>query len=201
VIDCINQAARRLPTWPLYILSLLPAPWLVYQGATGGLGVEPINAIERALGEWALWFLIAGLAITPLRRFAGLNLIRFRRMLGLVGFTYVSLHLLTWLVLDIGDVSRIWADIVKRPYITVGMLSLVLLLPLAITSNTWSIRKLGPKWRSLHKLTYAAVFLGGLHYIMLVKSLSLEPVLYMAAILALLAVRSRFSQVNRMIPG
>jgi sulfoxide reductase heme-binding subunit YedZ len=191
LVDHINKFARKLPTWPLYLLSLLPVPILFYQGATGALGVEPIKELEHELGEIALQFLIAGLLITPLRRFFGANLLKFRRMLGLMGFTYVALHLLVWLVLDVQVIAQIWADILKRPYITVGMASFLLLLPLALTSNNWSIRKLGPKWRQLHKLTYVAVALGGLHYLMLVKTISVEPVVYMVVILGLISLRWR----------
>lgn len=189
LVETLNPALRRIPTWPLYILCMLPAPWLVYLGATGGLGVEPIKALEHELGQLALKFLVASLAITPLRRFTGLNLIKFRRAIGLIAFYYVFCHLLVWLFLDVQILSEIWADIVKRPYITIGMAGFACLIPLAATSNNWSVRKLGPRWRSLHKLTYAAVLLGGVHYVMLVKGFQLEPWVYLATIVALLALR------------
>jgi methionine sulfoxide reductase heme-binding subunit len=189
IVDQVNGFVRKVPTWPVYILCVLPVPWLLYLAQTGGLGVEPIKALEHELGEIALQLLIVGLTITPLRRYAGLNLIKFRRCIGLMAFLYVSLHLLVWLVLDIGILSQIWADIIKRPYITIGMAGFLCLLPLAVTSNSYSIRKLGPKWRTLHKLTYLAVILGGVHFIWLVKGFQLEPLLYMAVILGLLALR------------
>lgn len=189
IVDQVNGFVRKVPTWPVYILCTLPVPWLLYLAQTGGLGVEPIKALEHELGEIALQLLIVGLAITPLRRYAGLNLIKFRRCIGLLAFLYVSLHLLVWLVLDIGILSQIWADIIKRPYITIGMAGFLCLLPLAVTSNSYSIRKLGPKWRTLHKLTYLAVVLGGVHFIWLVKGFQVEPLLYMAVILGLLALR------------
>jgi len=189
IVDQLNGFVRKVPTWPVYILCVLPVPWLLYLAQTGGLGVEPIKALEHELGEIALQLLIVGLTITPLRRYAGLNLIKFRRCLGLMAFLYVSLHLLVWLVLDIGILSQIWADIIKRPYITIGMAGFLCLVPLAVTSNAYSIRKLGPKWRTLHKLTYLAVILGGVHFIWLVKGFQLEPLLYMAVILGLLALR------------
>ncbi len=191
-IRTLNGWLRRVPTWPLYILCLLPAPWLFWLGLTGGLGVEPIEALEHEYGELALKFLIAGLCVTPLRRFAGLNLLKFRRMLGLVAFTYVSLHLLVWLVLDVQVLSRILQDIAKRPYITVGMTAFVLLLPLAVTSNAVSLRRMGAAgWRRLHWLVYPAVLLGGLHYVMLSKGWQVEPLIYMCVILTLLALRVR----------
>lgn len=189
IVDHINAFARRVPTWILYILYLLPVPWLLYLAQTGGLGREPIKALEHELGEIALQLLIFGLCITPLRRYLGINLLKFRRMFGLLAFIYVTLHLLVWLVLDVGILSQIWADILKRPYITIGMASFVLLLPLAATSNNWSVRRLGPAWRRLHRLSYVAVLLGGVHYVMLTKTWALEPLLYMAVILGLLLLR------------
>lgn len=189
IVDRINGLARHIPTWVVYSVYLLPAVWLFYQGVTGGLGPDPVKALEHELGEIALQLLIIGLCITPLRRFVGVNLIRFRRAIGLLAFTYVTLHLLTWAFLDVQTLSRVAEDIIKRPYITIGMAAFVLLVPLAATSNNWSVRKLGPRWRQLHKLTYAAVVLGGVHYIWLVKGIQLEPLVYMAVILALLALR------------
>ena len=189
IVDHINAFARRVPTWILYILYLLPVPWLLYLAQTGGLGREPIKALEHELGEIALQLLIFGLCITPLRRYLGINLLKFRRMFGLLAFIYVTLHLLVWLVLDVGILSQIWSDILKRPYITIGMASFVLLLPLAATSNNLSVRRLGPAWRRLHRLSYVAVLLGGVHYVMLTKTWALEPLLYMAVILGLLLLR------------
>ena len=193
----VNSAVRRVPVWLIYVAGLLPAPWFLYLGLTGGLGVEPIKALEHELGLVALQLLIAGLCITPLRRFAGLNLLRFRRAVGVLAFTYVALHLLVWLVLDVQVLSRIWADIVKRPYITIGMIGFLMLLPLALTSNNWSVRRLGPKWRQLHKLTYIAVLFGAVHFVMLRKGFQIEPLLYLAAILFLLALRVPFGAMTR----
>lgn len=197
MIDQLNAGLRRVPAWLLYILLPLPALWFLYLGATGGLGAEPIKALEHELGEFALQLLIVGLAVTPLRRHLGLNLIKFRRAIGIMAFFYVFLHLLTWLVLDVQILSQIWADIVKRPYITVGMAGFVVLLPLALSSNNYAVRKLGPRWRRLHKLTYLAVLLGGLHYVMLVKGFQLEPLLYMAVILGLLVLRTDIKKLRR----
>ncbi len=188
-MQAVNQILRKIPVWAIYTLGALPAPWFLYLALTGGLGVEPIKALEHELGELALQLLILGLAVTPLRQHLGLNLIKFRRAIGVLAFFYVALHLLVWLVLDVQLPSQIWADIVKRPYITVGMAGFALLLPLAVTSNNWSVRRLGPRWRKLHKLVYPAVLLGGVHYVMLAKGFQLEPLLYLAAILGLLAFR------------
>ncbi|MEX0329157.1 MAG: protein-methionine-sulfoxide reductase heme-binding subunit MsrQ [Ruegeria sp.] len=188
-MHALNQILRRVPVWLVYFLGVLPAPWWFYLGLTGGLGVEPIEALEHRYGELALQLLVLGLAISPLRRIVGLNLIKFRRAVGVLTFTYVSLHLLVWLVLDVQVPSQIWADILKRPYITVGMAAFVLMLPLAVTSNNWSVRKLGPRWRKLHRLVYPVAILGAVHYVMLAKGFQIEPLIYLAAILVLLALR------------
>lgn len=189
MIDTLNTLIRRIPAPVIYIVGLLPVPWLFYLGLTGGLGAEPIKALEHEYGELALKFLVASLAVTPLRKWPGLNLMKFRRALGVVTFVYALAHLLVWLVLDVQILSQIWADILKRPYITVGFAAFLLLLPLAVTSNNWSVRRLGPSWRKLHRLVYPAAILVGLHYIWLAKGLQIEPLAWMAAILGLLAVR------------
>lgn len=185
----INTALRRVPPWAIYFLGVGHILWLVWLGATGGLGVEPIKALEHALGETGLKLLLVGLAITPLRRFAGINLIRFRRAVGLTVFMYIATHLTVWLVLDLQSFDRIWSDILKRPYITIGMMGFVLMIPLALTSNNWSVRKLGPVWRRLHKLVYLVAVLGALHFVMLVKGFQIEPLIYLAIVLALLVLR------------
>lgn len=186
----VSGLARRVPNWALYILCLLPMPVGFWQGLTGRLGPEPIKALEHLYGWYALAFLVAVLAVTPLRRFAGVNLIAWRRTLGLVTFFYVTAHLAVWLVLDVQDIGRIWADIIKRPYITIGMLAFVLMLPLALTSSNRAIRWLGPmRWRALHRLTYGVAVLGAVHFVMLRKGFQIEPLLWLAAILVLLAAR------------
>lgn len=187
--DAINRFARKVPVWVIWLLYLLPVPWLLYLGMTGGLGREPIEALEHELGEIALQLLIIGLCITPLRKHLGVNLMKFRRAIGLIAFTYVVLHLLVWAVLDVQIVSQMWADIVKRPYVTVGMACVVLLLPLALTSNNASVRKLGVNWRSLHKLVYPAVLLAAIHFLWVRKGFQIEPILYLAVICGLLALR------------
>lgn len=188
----INAMIGRVPAWSVYVVSVLPPAWLFYLGVTGGLGVEPIKELEHQLGELALQLFILTLAIRPVREWTGISLLKQRRALGLVTFFYVSLHLLVWLALDVGILSEIWADIVKRPYITVGMAAFVLMIPLAITSNNLSLRKLGPKkWRNWHKLTYPAGVLAALHYVMLAKGFQIEPLIYLGVTLALLAARFR----------
>lgn len=188
----LNTLLRRIPVWAVYVLGALPAPILFYMGATGGLGVEPIKALEHELGELALKLLVFGLAITPLRRHLGLNLLRFRRAIGLLTFYYVTSHLLVWLVLDVQIPSQIWADILKRPYISIGMIAFVLMIPLAITSNDWSVRRLGAMWRRLHKAVYAVAILGSVHFVMLVKGFQIEPLIYLGVVLGLLALRIKW---------
>ena len=126
----INGALRRVPVWPVYVIGALPPVWYLYLGLTGGLGVEPIKEFEHRLGILGLQMLIAVLAVTPLRNMTDVSLIRFRRALGLLTFYYIACHLAVWLFLDVQIAAQIWADIVKRPYITIGMAGFVLMLPL-----------------------------------------------------------------------
>ena len=193
--DQINRLARKIPTWPLYIGSLIPPAWYFYAGVTGRMGVEPIKAMEHAIGILGLQVLIASLCVTPLRTYARINLFKFRRALGLIAFFYIVLHLLVWLLLDVRIASQIIADLYKRPYITIGMAGLLLLIPLAITSNRYSIRKLGANWRRLHRLVYPAVALGGIHFVILRKGWQLEPLLYLTVIGVLLLIRVPMARV------
>ena len=147
--------------------------------------------LEQALGLWALRFLIATLSITPLRQLLNINLLRYRRALGLLAFYYAALHLTTYIVLDQGlDFAAIFADIVKRPYITIGMATFVVLLPLAVTSNNASIRRLGGQaWARLHRLVYLAAMGAVLHFLLVVKSWPPEPLVYAAIMGTLLGYR------------
>lgn len=189
VADRINQGARKVPAWVLYPLGVIPFLWMFYLALTNALGPEPVKVLEHQLGEYALQLVVLGLAITPLRRFAGLNFLKFRRAIGLLAFFYVLMHLLVWLFLDVQIWSQIWADILKRPYITIGMAAFVLMIPLAITSNNLSVRKLGATWRTLHKATYAVAILGAVHFVWLAKGFQLEPIIYLTVIGMLLALR------------
>jgi sulfoxide reductase heme-binding subunit YedZ len=174
----------------LYVAGMVPAVWYFYLGVTDQLGADPQNTLERTLGLWALRFLVVGLAVTPLRRLGGPSLVRYRRTLGLLAFYYASLHLTVYLVLDRGlDLAAIWADIVKRPYITVGMLAFTLLVPLAATSNNAMIRRLGAAWGRLHRLVYAAAVGAVVHFLMVAKTWNLEPMVYAVLIALLLLFR------------
>ena len=195
IMHSINDVARHIPPKAIYIVGAAPSVWFLYQGLTGGLGVEPIRALEHELGLFGLQLFIVDLAVTPLRQYTGISLFRIRRALGLLVFYYITLHLMVWLFLDVQIWSQIWGDILKRPYITIGMAAFLLLIPLALTSNNWSVRKLGAlRWRIWHRLTYPAAVLGGLHYVMLGKTWQVESMLYLAAILLLLALRIRWNR-------
>ena len=188
-----------LPRWVLYPLGLIPAALLVHALLTGGLGPDPMKALEHGLGTHGLQFLIATLAVTPLRRLTGVSLLRFRRALGLLAFFYIVLHLVTWVVLDYQFLwAEMWKEIVKRPYITIGMIGFAAMLPLAATSNDRALRWLGAaRWQRLHRLAYLAAAAGSLHYLLLVKRVTLEPALYAAAILILLLLRLRTRRPQR----
>ena len=200
VAQKINGWLRRIPSWPLYILGPVPALLYFYWGVTNQLGADPLNVLERQLGKYALQLLILTLLVTPLRQMTGISLLKFRRAFGLMAFFYVIFHLLTWVVLDKQFYwSEILADLTKRPYIIIGMLAFTLLIPLALTSNRFSIRRLGPlKWGNLHKLSYIAVVLGAIHYLMLVKSWPTEPVLYVVGAIFLVLVRLNWARLLKL---
>lgn len=165
--------------------------WTLYLGVTDGLGADPMRALERTLGLWALRFLIAGLAVTPLLRITGVNLLAWRRAFGLLAFAYACLHLLVYVVLDQGlDLNAILRDILKRTYITVGMAAFVILIPLAITSNDTLIKRMGAAaWRRLHMLVYLAVPAAAIHFILSVKQWPPEPTIYLVLVSGLLLWR------------
>lgn len=189
-MDRANQILRRIPVNAVYLAGLLPFLWIVWLTFTNGLGPDPVKAIELRLGELGLQFLVAGLVVTPLR-WAGLNLIRFRRAIGLLAFFYVAMHLLAWVVLDMGlRWDEMAADLVKRWYIIIGMVGFATMVPLALTSNNSAIRRLGAaSWARLHRLTYVAALAGALHYVVLVKAWPVEPLLYLGAVCLLLLAR------------
>ena len=197
--QAINGALRKVPAWTVYIVCAIWTVWMFYLGLTGGLGVEPINALEREYGELALQLLVLGLLVTPLRKWTGVNLLKFRRAIGVSAFFLVLAHFSVWAVLDVQSVERIWADIVKRPYVTVGMVGFVLMIPLALTSNNLSVRKLGAaSWRKLHKLTYPIAILGAVHYLWLARGFQWEPLIYLAIIMLLLAARMKWERARAM---
>jgi sulfoxide reductase heme-binding subunit YedZ len=175
----------------IYFVGLVPAAWTFYLGVMDQLGADPMRTLEQTLGLWALRFLIITLTITPLRDLFGINLLRYRRAVGLLAFFYALMHLATYMLLDQGlDFAAIWADILKRPYITIGMLSFAILVPLAITSNNVMIRRLGgAAWARLHRWVYLAAAAAAVHYLLVVKSWPMEPVVYAAIVGSLLTYR------------
>ena len=191
MIRSLNEALRRIPVPLVWLAGAIPFALLLWDTLTGGLGVEPIREIEHRLGRTALYFLVASLAVTPLLRLTGISLMRFRRALGVLCIAYAVPHVLAWVVMDMGLLwGQMARDIVKRPYLLFGMLSFVLLLPLALSSNDWSIRTLGGKmWRNLHKAVYVAAPLAALHWLWAVKVNEPAPLFWLGAVLALLALR------------
>jgi methionine sulfoxide reductase heme-binding subunit len=176
----------------VFAVCLAPLGWLAWRAASGGLGVNPIESVNRFLGDWALRFLLISLAVSPTSKIFGWPLVmRFRRMLGLFAFTYVVLHLSSWIGLDqFFAWPHIWADIVKRPFITVGMLTFLLLVPLAATSTSGMIKRLGARrWKRLHMLVYPAAVAGVFHFFMMVKADVREPLIYAGVLILLLGWR------------
>ena len=176
----------------LFTLCLLPLARLVFFAFTDRLGANPIEFVLRSLGTWTLTLLLVTLSITPLRRLTGWNsLIRVRRMLGLFAFFYACLHFLTFAGLDQSfDLNAILADVIKRPYITVGFTCFVLLIPLAATSTNAMQRRLGGKrWQQLHRLVYFIAVGGVVHYLWLVKKDLTQPLLYGLVLAVLLGAR------------
>lgn len=175
----------------LFLLCLTPLLYLLYQGLEGGLGANPIEYITHFTGDWTIRFLLLTLTVTPARRLFNLPiLIRFRRMLGLWAFFYCCLHLMTWVGLDkFFDLREMGNDVLKRRFITVGMLGFLAMLPLAITSTQGWIRRLGRNWGRLHRLIYLSAAAGVIHYWWLVKSDIRLPAMYGAILIVLLALR------------
>jgi sulfoxide reductase heme-binding subunit YedZ len=180
---------------------VLPGIWVFYQAVNNKLGADPLKALEFQLGLYALQLLVVVLLITPLRNLFNINLIKFRRTIGLMAFFYVLAHFTVYLWLD---QQWVWAviikDITKRPYIIIGVLSFLALVPLAITSNNTSIKRLGAaSWKKLHRLAYFAAIGGAIHYVLLRKTWEQEPILYVLGVLALLGYRVVRSYWGRLV--
>lgn len=186
-----------------FVLLLLPALKLAFQtgqtlrGSGGGLGVNPIEALTHRTGDWAIYCLLIGLSITPLRRITRQAwLIKLRRMVGLFAFFYACLHFGVYVfdqVAVAGEAprfDRVLKDVIKRPYITVGALALLVMVPLAATSSARAIRRLGRKWQALHRLVYVAALLAILHWTWLVKADTRRPLLFGLFLFVLLGARA-----------
>jgi sulfoxide reductase heme-binding subunit YedZ len=195
------RAAVRAPRWlkpALFVLCLVPAAWVIWAlysdfvRVTSYLGANPITEAEHFTGKWTLRFLIVTLSITPLRRVTGWNwLVRYRRMFGLFAFAYAVLHLSMYIGVDMFfDFGDIVHDVVKHPYITIGMAAFILLIPLAVTSTNAMVRRLGgARWRSLHRLVYVVAVLGVIHFWWAVKKDITEPLIYACVFGGLLVAR------------
>jgi sulfoxide reductase heme-binding subunit YedZ len=188
-VSARSRVALKTAVW---VVALVPLASLLYGFWTDDLTVNPIEYVTRELGEAGLQLLLASLALTPLRIVFGVGWpVTVRRLLGLFAFFYIGLHFGVWIVLDhFFDWRTMLDDVVKRPWITVGVTALALLVPLAATSTTGMIKRLGGvTWRRLHRLVYAAAVLGVLHYIWLAKKVLIEPWVYAAVLAALLGIR------------
>ena len=176
----------------VFLLCLVPLADLGLRAYHGELTANPVEFVQHFTGDWTLRFLLITLSVTPLRKLLNVpDLIRFRRMLGLFAFTYVSLHFLTYIGPDQSfDLGGMWKDVVKRPFVAVGFLGFVLLIPLALTSTKGWIRRLGGRsWQALHRLIYVTALCGVIHYYWLVKSDHRLPLLYGAILAVLLLYR------------
>ena len=193
------MSVRRVKPW-VFVACLVPLVWLVWRGLTGALTANPIEDITHRTGDWALRLLLVTLAITPLRRMLGWSsLASYRRMIGLFAFFYAALHLSTYLVLDFFFAfDLIFDDVIERRYVTAGLTAFMLLLPLALTSTSGMIRRLGgARWRQLHRLVYLAAVAGVVHYLWLVKIDIGPPLVYAAVLAVLLGLRLWFHYVKR----
>ncbi|HVC20213.1 MAG TPA: protein-methionine-sulfoxide reductase heme-binding subunit MsrQ [Vicinamibacterales bacterium] len=194
-----TQWIRRVGKPLVFLTALAPTGWIIWEGVTDNLTANPIQELEHQTGLWLLRFLCITLAVTPLRRLTGWNdLIRFRRMLGLFAFYYGCLHFLTYFCLDqFFNLRAIMADIVKRPYITVGFTGFVLMIPLAVTSTAAMIRRLGGRrWQLLHRLIYVSAVAGVIHYWWSVKADIRSPERYAIAVAVLLGFRLLYAAVK-----
>jgi methionine sulfoxide reductase heme-binding subunit len=182
---------RKLAKPTVFVLALVPLAGLIFIVLTGRTSANPAEDVQLTTGIWALRFLLATLAITPLRRLTGWNaLIQYRRMLGLFAFFYATVHLASYIAFDRYFVfGEILADVAKRPFITAGMIAFALMVPLAITSTKGWIRRLGRRWQVLHRLVYLSGAAACLHFVWKVKVVIGEPVYYAAVLVLLLAFR------------
>jgi len=175
----------------ILLLSIIPLTRLFILGLNDGLGANPIEFVERSTGLWSLVFLMITLSMTPLRQWSGINnFIQYRRMLGLLMFFYASLHIISYVWLDHWfDITEISKDIIKHPYVLVGFTAFLFTVPLAITSTKAMMKRLGGRWKLLHKLVYLIGILAVLHFLWLVKKDHTEPLIYASVFLSLIALR------------
>ena len=195
----VSVALKSVYAKPVvHLLCLVPFSALLWAAFNDGLGANPVEKLTHETGEWTLRLLLITLGVSPLRQWTGqAAFLRFRRILGLYTFFYACCHFSIWFIADHSlDLAAMIEDIVERPYITLGFSALMLMLPLAITSNQVMIRRLGKKWKTLHQLVYLVILLGVLHFIWLVKADYLEPTIY--AIIAMILLAHRVGPMKRL---
>lgn len=173
----MRSIIKHIPAWPIYGVVTLWAAWYFYIGAIGQLGPDPAKVIEHQYGRVALYLLIAAMAITPLRRLAQVNLFKYRRALGVCAGGLTLLHVAVWLVLDMQDLGKALEEAVKRRHLIFGLVAAVLMIPLLVTSNKMSVRRMGRTWNQLHKLAYAILPLAAIHYLLANKTIETEAAL------------------------
>ncbi|MFW1677280.1 sulfite oxidase heme-binding subunit YedZ [Pontibacter sp. JAM-7] len=191
VLTFSHKWGHRLFWWSLFLGSLLPLIWIFYQAWTLNLGADPAEEVTDYTGTWTLRFLLASLAITPLRKLLGWSwLIRYRRMLGLYTAFYALIHLLSFVTFILGwRMDLLWGEVTERPYIIVGSLAFMLLLPLVVTSTKAMQRRLGKRWMQLHRLVYVIALLAMVHFIWQIRSNYLEVLIYGLILSVLLGYR------------
>ena len=193
----LTQINQRYLKIIIFILSLAPIFFIIYQIINSQLGPEPIKDITHHTGKWTLYFIVITLAMTPLKNITKQNIwIKYRRMFGLFIFFYASVHLMTYVGLDYRfDLTDIGDDIIKKKYIFIGFSAWLLLIPLAITSNKRMVKILKSKWKKLHRLIYLISLFGAIHYLWLVKRDLTEPLIFLLVIITLLAFRFKFKNI------
>ena len=206
MVQGLNRGLRHLPVWAVWLAGLIPLALLVWDTVQGHLGIDPVRDIEHRLGRTAIYFLMATLTVTPLLRLTRVNLVRFRQALGLICFTYLLCHVAAWIAFDMGFLwAQIVKDVIKRPYLIFGMIAFLMLLALAVTSNRWSIRRMGAGWRHLHRLIYPAAILAAAHWLWALKVWESWPLMILSVILTLLSLRllgkSGFRRLTQALPG
>ena len=192
ILNFLGYYIRTIPIWLVYMGLSLPAMIMFGLGLADRLGADPLDRLIAFYGEWGLKLMMVTLMISPLRAW-GLDLLKFRRAIGVMGFVYITLHLIMWLAFDqLLNMESIITEIIKRPFITFGMLGFLLMVPMAITSNQKMLKKLGfKKWKRLHRLNYGLAVIAIVHYLMVVKGWQIEPMMYGVVVMLLLLWRLR----------
>ena len=190
---------RHLPVSLLYFILLTPIPLYFYWGVVNQLGPDPLRFIEHKYGELGLVFLLITLSISPLLRYAKINLVKFRRCFGLVAFYYIVSHILVYFFLDIGlSMDLLLSDLQKRYYIIAGFFALITLIPMALTSNNFAVRKLNIRtWNKIHSFVYIAIILSIFHFILMSKTWTEELYFYTLVTVIILALKLKRTKIYK----